>query len=353
MDSINLLAREDEFKKLNKQLEKKSESLMKQIEQVLQKPDSYSEFTTPTKKHSCDMQKQLTPTRAHKETRNVKSKSKISNSVSEQQVSRLIDADGSNNNLNNGPQQITVASNSVRTVCDCCNVKSNDMEFLYAFVCVHVKDKLLPQSYAKDNITVEKVCKFLSSKIKLLQEKIDKLQSTISSKTTQCEAHLTRLADLENERMSLLNKNSNLRTTSIEMKAKCHSLQNRLEEKDKLYKEQRSVADTASNELKKFKTKVVGLEARCASHEDVIDNLKQQIETLKINEKEIRDSTRNLSSASQAKITKLEAHVNAQNKQIDRQTRLISNLRRQISLMSTSGALKVLEQEYCKLLDEI
>lgn len=35
MDSLDLLAREDEFKKLNKQLEKKTESLMKEIEHVM------------------------------------------------------------------------------------------------------------------------------------------------------------------------------------------------------------------------------------------------------------------------------------------------------------------------------
>lgn len=35
MDSLDLLAREDEFKKLNKQLEKKTESLMKEIEHAM------------------------------------------------------------------------------------------------------------------------------------------------------------------------------------------------------------------------------------------------------------------------------------------------------------------------------
>lgn len=35
MDSSDLLARENEFKKLNKQLEKKTESLMKEIENVM------------------------------------------------------------------------------------------------------------------------------------------------------------------------------------------------------------------------------------------------------------------------------------------------------------------------------
>lgn len=35
MDAIELLAREDEFKRLNKQLEKKTESLMREIEHVM------------------------------------------------------------------------------------------------------------------------------------------------------------------------------------------------------------------------------------------------------------------------------------------------------------------------------
>lgn len=35
MDAVELLAREDEFKRLNKQLEKKTESLMREIEHVM------------------------------------------------------------------------------------------------------------------------------------------------------------------------------------------------------------------------------------------------------------------------------------------------------------------------------
>lgn len=35
MEATDLLAREEEFKKLNKQLEKKTESLMKQIEHAM------------------------------------------------------------------------------------------------------------------------------------------------------------------------------------------------------------------------------------------------------------------------------------------------------------------------------
>lgn len=35
MDGADLIARENEFKKLNKQLEKKTESLMKEIENVM------------------------------------------------------------------------------------------------------------------------------------------------------------------------------------------------------------------------------------------------------------------------------------------------------------------------------
>lgn len=35
MDALELLAREDEFKRLNKQLQKKTDSLMKEIEHVM------------------------------------------------------------------------------------------------------------------------------------------------------------------------------------------------------------------------------------------------------------------------------------------------------------------------------
>ncbi|KAJ8704429.1 hypothetical protein PYW07_011617 [Mythimna separata] len=241
MDSLDLLAREDEFKKLNKQLEKKTESLMKEIEHAMQKQDIFSAFSpsltlSPVhtiKKHSCNSHRPSTPSSLpsnhstirpnHKPVQ--KKKKSPPNSSPESTLSGKIE---------NGTQSCNVGSTSTNqdevetkslNICNCCaNMKvdriGEDGEFLYAFVSVNVKDKVLPQSFLKDRPTVENVCKFLSSKVKLMQEQIDRMQDMLDKKATQCEGHLRQLAELESERLSLMSRANNMKASTADMKAK-------------------------------------------------------------------------------------------------------------------------------------
>ncbi|KAI5643740.1 hypothetical protein NE865_04332 [Phthorimaea operculella] len=360
MDSADLLAREDEFKKLNKQLEKKTESLMKQIEQAMQKQDIFSEFShsltlSPyhtnhnTKKHCCDPPKpsseESTPTRTKSVAKKEKPAKKITNSQASQSDSLK---------LANGTQNCTdCVSHCPKIVsCECCasDIRkervSEDLEFLYAFVSVSVQEKVLPPSFLKERSTVESVCKFLSSKVKLMQEQIDKLQATINKKAKQCEVHLTHQAELEGERLSLLNKCNNLTASATEMRAKYQAAAKKLEEKDRLYKEQRSEADKLSSEAKRLRSKNASLEARCASLDDSVDQLRLQLDVAKKAEKDFRDSTRSLSSSHQQTITKLETRIKNLTARCQKQEKLIQNLRDQRSVLIADGALKSLEKEY-------
>ncbi|CAG4964126.1 unnamed protein product [Colias eurytheme] len=342
MESIDLLARENEFKKLNKQLEKKTETLMKEIEQVMQKQDIFSEFSnrltkTPnrhTRKH-CD-----TPPTPERTPTKVQTKKKEKSAK------------------NSNTDYLTGTDNEIKkcisNVCEWCHLRSKEsdhMEFLYAFVSVNVKENVLPQSFVKDRVTVESVCKFLSAKVKLMQEQIDKLQATIDKMAKQCEAHMGQLAGMESERLSLVNRANSLRSEVADVKAKCAAANNKLSEKDRLYKEQRSVTDKLTVEAKSLRSKNATLEARGASQEEAIASLKHQLESVKLSEKEFRDATRNLSTSHQNAICRLEAKVKSLTSRIDKQTALIDNLKKQNALLTTEGALKVLEREYNEFLN--
>ncbi|XP_023948821.2 testis-expressed protein 9 [Bicyclus anynana] len=379
MDSEDLLARENEFKKLNKQLEKKTESLMKEIENVMQKQDIFSEFSrltlspahSNTKKHCCQ-----TPQSSNTVTPEKKSSTPFKNKNKHQQKvpitntnSNLLSYNTSNELVNGyniteatetGCNNITNCRN-IKTKCNCeCYIlctdsdkkRNDDFEFLYAFVSVSIKDNIMPASFLKDNLTVESICKFLSAKVKLMQEQIDKLQATIDKKAKQCDKHMSHLAELESERLGLLNRANGLRSETADMKAKHAAIQNRLNEKDRLYKEQRSVTDKLTSELKQLRSRNVSLEARCAAQEESITTLKQQLETAKMTEKEFRDSTRALSSSHQATTQRLEARVKTLQLCADRQSALIDNLRKQNALLQTDGALRTLEKEYYEFLKQ-
>ncbi|KAJ8707275.1 hypothetical protein PYW08_011409 [Mythimna loreyi] len=364
MDSLDLLAREDEFKKLNKQLEKKTESLMKEIEHAMQKQDIFAEFSpsltlSPAhslKKHNCNSHMPNTPSSLPANHRPVQKKKKISpNSSPESNLCGKIENRTQSCNVGSTNQD-EVETKSLNT-CNCCaNMKvdriGGDEEFLYAFVSVNVKDKVLPESFLKDRPTVENVCKFLTSKVKLMQEQIDRLQDMLDKKATQCEGHLRQLAELESERLTLMSKTNNMKASTADMKAKNMVLMAKLNEKERLYKEQRTETDKLTCELKRYKVKCNSAEAKSAAQQETIDNLRQQIEAVKRAEKEFRESSRSLSSSHQSAISRLEAHIKALNTRSDRQMALIDNLRRQIVLLSTEGALKVLEKEYCDFLNQ-
>ncbi|XP_072937548.1 uncharacterized protein [Epargyreus clarus] len=368
MDSVDLIARENEFKKLNKQLEKKTESLMKEIEEVMQKPDIFSTpnlnlnlYNNTTRKHSCSPKSSpISDSCAPRTTKlctNVKPKEIRTRNTekicaqTELSLKKECNLDSVKKDLHND-NCATSNSCAKRSECDCCKVEvSDNMEFLYAFVSFNVKDNVLPQSFLKAKITVQSVCKCLSNKIKLMQEQIDKLQSTIDKKNKQCEAHLTHIAELESERLSLLNTANTMKSDTAEMKAKYLAIQNRLNDKDRPYKEQRGMTDKLTVELKQYKTKNCSLEARCASQEEVIANLKQEIEVAKLSEKEYRTSTRSLSASHESTINQLKSQITALNSRAAKQQELVANLRQQRALLSAGRALRTHTEEYCKLLE--
>ncbi|XP_050359070.1 testis-expressed protein 9-like isoform X2 [Nymphalis io] len=304
MDSLDLVARENEFKKLNKQLEKKTESLMKEIEHVMQKQDIFSEFShnltlSPahkTNRHCCEVQKVSTDS---KETVNNTKKSRPLSKNKPKIIPNLESRD--NSNFEKGTIEKTNETNMLKAKPCCCLLSNNkkindDLEFLYAFVSVNVKDKILPESFVKDKVTTENVCKFLSAKVKLMQEQIDKLQGTIDKKIKQCEGHMTHIAELESERLTLINRANSMRSETADIKAKCAVMQNRLDD--------------------------------------------------------FRDSTRSLATSHQNSITRLEGKIKILSTHIDKQTSLIENLRKQNALLLTEGAVKALEHEYCEFLNQ-
>ncbi|XP_047038273.1 testis-expressed protein 9-like [Helicoverpa zea] len=361
MDSIDLLAREDEFKKLNKQLEKKTESLMKEIENAMQKQDFFAEFSpnltlSPVhtiKKHSCESNRPrpLSPP----PPKSILKKKKLFQSPALNQLSAKLE-NGSQNSDSTTNKEVEVKS---LNVCNCCaNDKQRgsrvgaDEEFLYAFVSVNVKDNVLPQSFLKDRPTVENVCKFLSSKVKLMQEQIDRLQGMLDKRASQCDGHLRQLAELEGERMSLMTKTNNMKAITADIKAKNMLLDAKLNEKERQYKEQRNETDRLSCELKRCQIKCNSVEAKSAAQQETIDNLRQQIDILKRSEKDFRESSRSLSASHQGAISRLEAHIKQLNTRSDRQMALIDNLRRQHVLLTTEAALKCLEKDYCEYLNQ-
>ncbi|XP_026316484.1 testis-expressed protein 9-like [Hyposmocoma kahamanoa] len=364
MEATDLLAREEEFKKLNKQLEKKTESLMKQIEHAMQKQDIFSEFShnltlSPhhiSKKHYCDTPKstpEQTTNNTPKSTPTIKKKKAP---IKENNSNKEHDETESTKSNTNCDLNYINNTNSTKIICNCCAVSAkdrvhDDLEFLYAFVSVSVQENVLPQSFLKERATVENVCKFLSNKVQLMQEHIDKLQNTINKKASQCAAHLTKLAELESERMTLLHKTSTLQAAAADTRAKHQALMVKLEEKDRLYKEQRSETDKLASEAKRLRSKNASIEAKCATQEELIVSLKHQIDTAKISEKEFRDSTRSLSANHQNAISRLESRVKTLTTRNTRQEALILNLRKQIALLAATKAINAIESDYNTFLE--
>ncbi|CAG9573592.1 unnamed protein product [Danaus chrysippus] len=346
MDSEILLARENEFKKLNMQLEKKSENLLKRIENAVEKRDIFSDFlnnSTLTEKRS--HKRGFTKDNLRSKTENQIQKDDLNLEHRDLEVKER-------NEFKNGMHEKLHTDDWLERKCDCINKKNNDLEFLYAFVSVNVKNNVLPPSFLKDKVTVESVCKFMSAKVNLMQEQINNVQAAIDKKAKQYDKHMIQLAEYEAERLSLLNRDNNMKSEIADIKAKYSVMQNKLNDKERLYKEQRSVTDRLTNDLKQIKSRNTSVEARCASQEEVIATLKQQLETAKITEKELRESSRNISSSQQNAISRLEARVKALITTVDKQMALIHNLRKQNVMLQTEGALRAFEKEYCDFLKQ-
>lgn len=124
-----------------------------------QKQDIFSEFShsltlTPThrqtKSHCCETQTS-TPT---KEVQ-IKKNRPLSKSIKEKNSNLETENPKS---FGNGTQEVTDNTEKVNKVtCGCCILSNgresnNDLEFLYAFVSINVKDNVLPQSFLKGEL---------------------------------------------------------------------------------------------------------------------------------------------------------------------------------------------------------
>lgn len=336
MDSIELLAKEEEYKKLNKQLEKKTISLMKEIESAMNKPDVFSEFqgnllVTPKvdKKHCCTPPK-LTPEATPKKTYK---KTTVTKDIKENEKKIT-------NYKETGPTfEFNIKDPYIL-----------DVGFLDTFINANVNEEILPESFLKQGTSVEDVCKFLASKIRIQQQQIDTLQATLHKKTSQCDGHLSQIADYESDRLKLLNNCNNLKSSAADSKAKAMALQKRFDEKDRLFKEQRAQLDNATGEVKRLRLKNASIEARCVSYEKENGNLKEQIELVKETERELRSSARMLSGSHTAVIAKLESKIKCLTTALSRHRELIENLRQQNCILTSEIKVKGLEKEYCEFL---
>ncbi|CAH2056623.1 unnamed protein product, partial [Iphiclides podalirius] len=223
---------------------------------------------------------------------------------------------------------------------------SDDIEFLYAFVAINVKDNILPQSFLKERVTVESVCKFLSAKVKLLQEQLTKMQTSLEKKGQQCDGHLAQLAELEGERMTLLNRANKAKADAAESKAKYMAIQGQLEEKERAHREQRGAADRLAAELKQARGRCGALEGRCAAHQGAEAALRHQLAAAEATHQEFRDSSRQLSASHEGAISRLEARIKQLTSCAQKQHALIDNLKMQNTLLTMQGATASLEAEY-------
>ncbi|XP_041988326.1 uncharacterized protein LOC121739814 [Aricia agestis] len=350
MDSVSLLERENEFKKLNKQLEKKTEILMKEIENAMAKKDIFSDFSCNLKlsprfsnptKHKCDSSSTTS-----------KGSSETSKTLTPKQTvkkPRGLKKPNGNIDKSDGLQTVCLSEKQ----CHCCSLSPNrDLEFLYAFVSISVKDDILPQSFTKEKINVESVCKCLASKVKLLQEQIDKLKENINIKSRQCSAQMRQLAELEGGRLELQGAAHAARADAVAARAKCQLLQNKLDERDKQLRDSRAACESLSVEVKRARARCGGLEARAAQHEDQVAALRQQLQAAAAAEKEYRDTSRASETAARAAAAQQQQRLRHLQTTVERQARLVANLRRQLALTAASSALGSLEKDYNEFLTQ-
>ncbi|XP_013135909.1 PREDICTED: uncharacterized abhydrolase domain-containing protein DDB_G0269086-like [Papilio polytes] len=362
MDSQELLARENEFKKLNKELEKKTESLMKEIEHAMQKPDVFADLPhklklTPSprniKKHCCDT-RTLTPQSADKQKKlnhpilNNKEKERLNHQKANTEMKKT------------GQNNCEISENYYKNTVQMCHncmfnengSLNNDIEFLHAFVSINIDDKILPQTFLKERVSVERVCKFLAAKVKLLQEQVDKMQAALDKQSAQCAGHLAQLATLEGARLAQLSQAAAARAAAADARAKCAALQANLEEKERQWSEAVAQAGSAAGEARRAARRAEALRGRGEAQQRALDTLTRQLETAKMAEKELRDASRALSAQQQTARGQLEARCGELAAAARAHAALADNLRRQNALLAAHAHLHTLEDDYTAFLNK-
>lgn len=349
---MDLLAKEEEYKRLNAELEAKTADLVREAEKVMR--DQNEVLSKPISSHlsidtDCDFEDSRT-VNIKKETMSKQPTTIIKNKNFSEKSSK---PSSGNRNVNRKAPHTVVDDVAIpedfgdfslaKTISIIENRVSDDL------TAEHLQDDIIPS--AGDEMGAEAQIRFLKAKLRVMQEELNRLSYECNKKDDENSTLSSKLKDVEEER-ARLQRTTNVQQTQVEKQRalaeessrKCEGLQQQVaalqKELESMKRTHKQAASTHS-----------ATEVRLNRALEEVEKTKTQLNKLKQSSKDSTSQEHQKIETLQAENRKLERQNAELIMGFKKQLKLIDILKRQKMHFEAAKLLSFTEEEFMKALD--
>ncbi|XP_055921243.1 leucine-rich repeat and coiled-coil domain-containing protein 1 [Eupeodes corollae] len=203
----------------------------------------------------------------------------------------------------------------------------------------------------KIDLSSEGLLKYLKSRIVILQSEHEKITQELSVQKELAEKSAERQKKVETQRDLAYSRNNALSEQLAKLEGQLEEALRRFKDTDSEHNTTRKELETTKRELKVLTQTHANVEKRLYRTSEELDNTRNILNQMKSSDKEVRESIRNETEAKDKQIKSLKKQradlLNAYKKQLF----LIDNLKRQNLCMEQSKMVAFGEKEFNKVLD--
>ncbi|XP_034950126.1 uncharacterized protein DDB_G0283697 [Chelonus insularis] len=321
----DLLNKEREFRRINKELDKKTNELFKEVELIINSSNNH--LTT----------KSLLSTGFSKFYN-------LSNDLNSFDSQQSFDSDSFHTRNKNNTPNIRLKDN-----CSNSNINNEDK--------INIRNEAIPliddDFFSTENNSVksnETIIKFLKAKVKVLVNDLDTVKNELKKKDNL-------IKDLQNENTKINESKDKLNNQIINLKSTISKLENtistqqmelqaRLNESCSLKKD----IEVIKKELKHANQQISSLDLRLNRSVEDNEKLKNNIKSNKVEERSLRDKIRKLEDSERLVVKNYERQFSEILQAFRKQSLLIDNLKKQKAYLEASKQINLTREDFLKIL---
>nr|XP_034180045.1 testis-expressed protein 9 [Osmia lignaria] len=227
--------------------------------------------------------------------------------------------------------------------------RNSSLPHIFAQSKVEAQEEIVNEASKKRNLANKTVINLFKSKIDILQNELQTIQTEYKKKSDTCKSLESENKKLEiklqNEVESLKGTVTKLENTNKELQCQCQALNaenlNMKKELDKLEKQIKISDQHASN-----------YNIRLNRSLEINDKLRSALKCSQTEEKELRNQIRKLQEDKRMTVNNLGKQLSEVLQAFKKQMLIIDNLKKQNACLITIGQLKFTKEDFSRLLDQ-
>ncbi|XP_043279058.1 testis-expressed protein 9 [Venturia canescens] len=202
-----------------------------------------------------------------------------------------------------------------------------------------------------ENCKSEAFLRFLKAKIKLLHDELETFRTEYKKKCNYCKEIEAENKKLEDARQKLHNQTLSLKDTIAKLEANISSSQSEIQARGTEIACLKKEIDGLKKELKSVNQQSSTFDTRLNRSLEDNERLRNIVRLNKIEEKELRDQIRRIQESERLTVKSVEKQRSEILQAFKKQTALVDNLKKQKIFLEASRQIELTKEEFSKILD--